>query len=140
MLNTKQNELGRKTEDMIAQFFKSKKYWAFVIPKKREGQPCDIIAIRKDDVWIIDAKHLEENKASFSFSRIEPNQITSMKYMHIFANIEAHIGFIISWDREPNRLFYFDYDNFTDLSQKGLKSIKIEELDDMEDLIECEQL
>lgn len=139
-MSKKQNELGKLTEkDIIAQYFKSKKYWAFVIPKTINGQPFDIIAIRHNDIWLVDAKHLEEKKASFSFDRIEANQITSMMYAEKYANVDGHLGFIIYWEREPNKLFYLNYDNYIDLSQKGLKSVKIQELEDMEDLL-CEQL
>jgi hypothetical protein len=61
-----------------------------------------------------------------------------MNYAKKYSEIVGHLGFIIYWEREPNKLFYLDYDIFTDLSEKGLKSIKINELKDMEDLI-CTQ-
>ena len=125
-MNSKQNELGKLTEkEIVAKFFKNHKYWAFVIPKSVNGQPFDLIALRHKDIWLIDAKHLESDKASFAFSRIEPNQITSMMYATKYANVDGHLGFIIYWEREPNKLFYFNYDDFIELSQKGLKSIKI---------------
>lgn len=137
-MSIKQTKLGKSTETIIAQYFKSKRYWAFIIPKSINGQPFDVIALRHSDIWLVDVKHLEEDKASFSFSRIEPNQITSMNYAKKYSEIVGHLGFIIYWEREPNRLFYLSYDIFTDLSEKGLKSIKINELEDMEDLI-CTQ-
>lgn len=134
-MSSKQNEVGKKTEYIIAQYFKEHKYWAFVIPKSINGQPFDVIALGHNDIWLVDAKHLESSKASFSFDRIEANQITSMRYAKLYAEIDGHLGFIIKWEREPNRLFYLDYNIFTEFSEKGLKSVKIEELEDMEDLI-----
>lgn len=134
-MSNKQNKVGKATENIIAQYFKSKRYWAFIVPKSINGQPFDVIALNKEKKWLVDAKHLEESEASFPFNRIEPNQITSMSYARIYAGIDKYLGFIIKWDREPNRLFYLDYDIFIELKEKGLKSIKISELKDMEDVI-----
>lgn len=135
MLNI-QNRLGKETEkEIAAQFFKKHKYWALIIPKTINGQPFDIIACRENDLWFIDAKHLDEKKASLPFDRIEANQETSMTYAKCYAKIVARFGFIVYWEREPNRLFYFSFDNYIEMKQKGLKSVKIKELDDMEDLI-----
>lgn len=138
-MGIKQNELGKSTEkEIAAQFFKDHKYWALIIPKTINGQPFDIIACRKTDMWFVDAKHLEEKKASLPFDRIESNQETSMTYAKKYAEIVARFGFVICWDREPNKLFYFKYDNYIEMKRKGLKSVKIQELEDMEDLI-CKQ-
>lgn len=138
-MSIKQNQIGKTTEkEIVAQYFKTKRYWAFVIPKTINGQPFDLIALRQKDIWLVDAKHLESEKVSFAFSRIEPNQITSMMYAKKYANVIGHLGFIIYWEREPNSLFYLDYDNFIELSQKGAKSVKISDLEIVEDII-CKQ-
>lgn len=134
-MSLKQNKIGKQTEIDVAQYFKEHKYWAFVIPKTINGQPFDLIAISKKDIWLVDIKHLEKEKASFSFDRVEANQITSMNYAKNYAKIEGNLGFIILWDREPNKLFFLNYDIFIELKEKGLKSIKINELKDMEDVI-----
>lgn len=134
-MSLKQNKIGKQTEIDVAQYFKEHKYWAFVIPKTINGQPFDLIAISKKDIWLVDIKHLEKEKASFSFDRAEANQITSMNYAKNYAKIEGNLGFIILWDRKPNKLFFLDYDIFIEFKEKGLKSIKINELKDMEDVI-----
>ena len=75
------------------------------------------------------AKHLEEEKASFSFERIEPNQKTSMSYAQNFAHI-TNMGFVIYWERTPEKLYFLPYDRVLRSEQEGKKSVKIEDLDE----------
>jgi hypothetical protein len=134
----KQNDAGTKAEVAVRDFFAERRYWSFLIPKSRDGQPFDLIA-RKDsknykDIWFIDAKHLEENKVSFAFSRIEPNQISSMEYAKYFCGIDDQMGFVVMWERDEN-LYYFSFDDFLRISEEGRKSIKIEEMQNFSELI-----
>lgn len=131
---SKQNIVGNATENEIAKLFKEHKYLAFIIPKKIGGQPFDIIGCNKNNVWLIDAKHLESNKASFPFERIEPNQRTSMKYAEIVTGIETK-GFVIKWERDVSRHFFLSYDKLIELEKNGAKSIPIKELEVFEDLL-----
>lgn len=129
-----QNVLGRNTEQNVAEFFKKYYYWAFIIPKKIGGQPFDIIARKENSVWFIDAKHLEKDKASFPFDRIEPNQITSMNYAYKFANIKEKMGFIIEWERTQS-FYFFDFLSLKGMIKEGAKSIKIEKLVKLEEIL-----
>lgn len=139
---SKQNEVGRKSEDFIHDFFRERKYWTFIIPKSVKGQPFDIIARKGDtnNIWFIDAKHLETDKVSFSFSRIEPNQITSMKYAENICGISKQMGFVIHWER-TQCLYYMDWQKFKLWFSQGKKSVKITELELLNDerLKLCEQ-
>ena len=141
IINT-QNIVGKKTEDFIHDFFKQHKFWVFIIPKSVKGQPFDIIARKGDtnNIWFIDAKHLESDKASFSFSRIEPNQITSMRYAEYFCGITKQMGFVIYWER-TNSLYYMDWQKFKQFDSDGKKSIKITELEKFDErkISLCEQ-
>ena len=127
--NCKQLNVGNEAEDYIAKFFKSKGYWAYITPKKFNGQPIDIIAIKGQDAWLVDAKHLRKEDKSFPFSRIEPNQRNSMEYAKKFANI-TNVGFCICWDICPEKVFFLSYDKLIEIEEKGRKSAKIEELED----------
>lgn len=131
----KQKKLGNATEKNITDIFKKNKYWSLIIPPSPAGQPFDIIARKNNFTWFVDAKHLEESKASFSFDRIEPNQITSMNYAYLISNIKDRMGFIIEWERDLSRHFYLSWDKYLQMSQKGSKSIPIEELEVLEELI-----
>ena len=134
-MGAKENILGKKAEKQVADWFKSKRYWAFLIPKSINGQPFDLIARKKDDIWFVDVKHLEDNKASFPFERIEPNQITSMKYAQKVAQIYKNLGFIIVWERDTERLFFIEWSEIDELMKNGVKSKKISELKELEKLI-----
>lgn len=129
MANSVQNIVGNSTELYIANFLRENGYWAYVVPKKVGGQPCDVIACRCDDFWLIDAKHLEKEKASFTFDRIEPNQKTAMRYAQEFANI-SRVGFVIYWER-TERLYYLPFKSVLE----NEKSVKIEDLTEFIEVI-----
>ena len=137
MINSIQNYVGKTTEIIIADFLREKGYWAYILPKKVGGQPFDIVACRCNYVWMVDAKHLEKEKASFSFDRIEPNQKTAMMYARTFANI-SNIGFVIYWERNTTQLYFLSYDRWQEMSKEGQKSVKIEDLENFGELIENE--
>lgn len=134
-MGKKQNDLGRRTEDNVANFFNSFGYVVITLNRGINGQPFDIIARRENDIWFVDAKHLSADKVSFSFDRIEPNQITSMNYANVVANIHDNMGFIIEWDRTPGKFYYFPYGWFKKMKSEGAKSVKIEKLLDLERMI-----
>lgn len=129
-----QNTVGNSTEKLISNSFMECRYWAYILPKKVGGQPFDIIACKGNNTWFIDAKHLEANKASFAFDRIEPNQKTSMMYAHAYANIQ-NLGFAIVWDRTPDKIYFFPYLDYLEMEKNGEKSVKIDSLQDLKDLI-----
>lgn len=121
-----QGDCGKQTEQELALFLRGLKYWAYIVPKKVGGQPFDVIACKKNKVWLLDAKHLEATEASFPLDRIEPNQWTSMEFAHELANIE-NMGFAIFWERKHD--FYFlHYNDAVCLRKNGIKSVKIDEL------------
>lgn len=125
-MNSTQLILGNGSEEYVAQWLKSKKYWAYILPKKVGGQPFDIIACKENIVWMVDVKHIED-KASFPFSRIEPNQRTSMRYARELANI-TNLGFVIKTNRDNLSLYFLSFDNLLELEKNGAKSVKIEAL------------
>lgn len=134
-MKTTQNIVGDSTENNIANFLRENGYWAYVLPKKVGGQPFDIIACRYDDIWFVDAKHLEKEKASFTFDRIEPNQKTSMSYAQQFAHI-TNLGFVIQWERTPEKLYFLPFSRVAQMLADGEKSIKIENLNEFKDMLE----
>lgn len=136
-MGKKQNETGHKAELIVYEFFHEKKYWTFLIPKSIGGQPFDIIA-RKDnndliDIWFIDAKHLEADKVSFPFDRIEPNQETSMGYSNVICGINKNMGFAIVWDR-TQEIYFFSYREYLEMKNNNQKSVKIENLEVLKNL------
>ena len=132
-----QIKLGNATEKLVSKTLRSFGYWNYVLPKKAEGQPCDIVAMKGIDVknkveiiaWMIDAKHVE-NKASFTFDRIEPNQISSLSYARDFAKIQGYrgyTGFAIFFDRDK-QLYWLSFDQYQKMAENGEKSVNMQEL------------
>lgn len=138
-MGIKQNIVGRKAEKDVEELFNKHGYWALNIPKSISGQPFDFVACKGVifepyvDAWFIDVKHIED-KISFDFNRIEPNQRTAMKFARNFSKLRK-LGFVILTEREPSRFFYLTYDKLLELEEKGFKSVKISELEDFEELI-----
>ena len=132
-----QIKLGNATEKLVSKTLRSFGYWNYILPKKVEGQPCDIVAMKGIDIknkveiiaWMIDAKHVE-NKVSFTFDRIEPNQISSLSYARDFAKIQGYrgyTGFAIFFDRDK-QLYWFPFDQYQEMVKNGEKSVNMQSL------------
>ena len=132
-----QIKLGNATEKLVSKTLRSFGYWNYVLPKKVEGQPCDIVAMKGIDVknkveiiaWMIDAKHVE-NKVSFTFDRVEPNQISSLSYARDFAKIQGYrgyTGFAIFFDRDK-QLYWLSFDQYEKMVKNGEKSVNMQSL------------
>lgn len=131
MINSKQLQVGNDTEKMVKEIFKKYGYWAYNTPKSRDGsQPVDIIAIKENINWLIDAKHVDARDVSFPFSRIEANQLTCMDYAKNFSKIK-NLGFAIYFER-MNICVFMHYDKYLELKSKGKKSVNVSELFDLE--------
>ena len=129
-----QNQIGREYEKILAKYLNKKfGFWVYQIPPKTNGQPCDIIALKKKVSFLMDAKHVEESKVSFTFDRIEPNQITALAYAHNFAQIE-NVGFAIYFERDKT-WYWLPYDTFLYLHNLKEKSVNKGLLVKLEDVI-----
>lgn len=130
-MGLKQNVIGKNTELKVANLFKKHNYWAFIIPKGLNGQPFDIIARHKNVTFFIDVKHLDSD--FFPFERIEPNQLSSMKYANVVAEIQDNMGFIIN----KNESFYFvSYFECVKMMEQGKKGVNIKDLINLELFLE----
>lgn len=129
-----QLKLGNATEKLVAKTLRSLGYWNHILMKKSEGQPCDVVGGKGDEngkitMCLIDAKHVED-KVSFTFNRIEPNQITSLGYARDFAKIQgqnAFVGFAIFFDRDK-QLRWLSFDKYEELAKMGAKSVNMADL------------
>ena len=136
MGTSKQMEEGNKTEKFVAKTLKKFGYWSYIMPKKVGGQPCDIMAAKggnRTTVWLVDAKHVEEGKVSFTFDRVEPNQEMSFTYATNFAKL-GNCGFAIYFDRTKS-LYWFPYADYMKYIQLGCKSVNMNDLQDFEEVL-----
>lgn len=125
-MDSKQLRVGNDTENEIGVLLRKEHFWVYITPKKVGGQPVDIVAIKNDKVWLLDAKHVREEECSFPFDRIEPNQAMSMKYAKEWANIK-NIGFAVKFDRDSN-IYYLEYEKWLEMAKNGVKSINMNSL------------
>lgn len=132
-MNSKQLTVGNESEITIEEFLRQKHYYVYVTPKKVGGQPVDIIALKNDTNWLLDAKHVREEECSFTFNRIEPNQIVSLDYAYNWAGIENR-GFAIIFDRDSS-IRYLSYQKWLEMDKNGLKSVNLNELPLLEDIV-----
>ena len=137
MKNSKQNIEGKATEKFVAKTLKKHGYWATILPKKNDGgQPCDVIGLKNNENWLIDAKHVREQEVSFPFDRIEPNQHASFQYAKGFANIK-NTGFAIFFERDK-QLYWLPYETYLRMAEKGEKSINMKYLTLLEEVLDGE--
>lgn len=132
-MNSKQLNVGNSTEELIAELFKKYRFWSYICPKRIGGQPVDIICLKENINWLIDAKHVRKEEVSFDYSRIEPNQITSLSYAYQWANIE-NSGFAVYFERDMS-IRYLSYKKWLETSKNGKKSINMNELPLLEEII-----
>jgi hypothetical protein len=126
-MRSKQLELGNIAERSMAKFFQGMGYWCHVFSKSQSGsQPVDLIALRGYggvvDLWLCDVKNVEESNASFPFSRIEPNQESTLRYARDFAHLtgdNCHLGFIVVFDRDKEHPRYFDFSDLPKMRQNS---------------------
>lgn len=128
-----QNEIGQEYETKFCKWLQNHRFWAYNIPRKTSGQPCDIVAIRNNIAMLVDVKHVRKEEVSFPFDRIEPNQISSFAYARNFACV-SYTGFAIFFERD-GMWYWFPYDNFVKAYVFGEKSINKELLITVEDFI-----
>lgn len=142
-MEKKQIELGDETELAVSLLFKENGFWCHILSKKLGGQPVDIVAGKgipnstNCKLWLVDAKHLEEDKKSFPFSRIEPNQKTTLFYAKNYCNIQT-LGFVICVGDDLTKFYFLSYEKYKTLEEEGKKSVKIKDLQDFQEVLNNE--
>lgn len=136
-MNSVQLTVGNKTEQNVVNILRKNRYWVYNCPKKLGGQPVDIIALKDNINILVDAKHVEKEKVSFSFDRIEPNQITSLMYARDYAGIK-NLGFAIEFER-TGEIMWFPFKFYEELVKDGFKSIKMSQMALFEEVLKCIQ-
>ena len=132
----KQTDNGKKAERIICTYLRHQGYWVHDTGRTNSGsQPVDIIAMKGNafndlcHVMLLDAKYIRAEDASFPFSRIEPNQMTSLDYASHYAGVsEDCLGFGIVSGRNENDIRFLPLTQLRDLKENDKKSVRWEEL------------
>lgn len=78
---------GNKFEQELCEILSKEGFWCHNFANRAEGQPADVIAVRRDYAVLIDCKDCKGD--SFRLSRIEDNQWTAMQMWEIRTDYDA---------------------------------------------------
>ena len=70
-------KLGNDFEQQLCEILFENGFWVHNLAQNQSGQPADIIAVKDNKAFLIDAKVCSDS--TFSLSRIEENQHTAMQ-------------------------------------------------------------
>lgn len=77
-------QAGTNFEREFCEQLAKDKFWAHFMGGSKNGQPADIIAVRNEHAYLIDAKDCQNDR--FVLSRIENNQDMAMRYWEMCGN------------------------------------------------------
>ena len=81
-MNNKQ--AGNEFEREFCEMLSKDGFWSHFMGGSKNGQPADIIAVRNEKAYLIDAKDCKNDR--FVLSRIENNQDMAMRYWEMCGN------------------------------------------------------
>ena len=84
-MNNKQ--AGNEFEREFCEILAIDGFWSHFMGGSKNGQPADIIAVRNERAYLIDAKDCQNDR--FVLSRIEANQDTAMRYWELCGNTQG---------------------------------------------------
>ena len=115
--NMSNKATGTQFERELAQALAEHGFWVHRFQDNQNGQPCDIIAARSGNTYLIDCKDCQED--FFRLSRMEENQINAMKFFELTGNGSGKfaIRFV------PEEIYLVSYWRLAALKNKGYKRI-----------------
>lgn len=92
-------------------------FWVHRFQDNQNGQPCDVIAARNGNAYLIDCKDCQAG--FFRLSRMEENQLNAMKLFELTGNGSGKfaIRFV------PEEIYLVSYWQLAALKNKGYKKI-----------------
>lgn len=114
--------MGTVFEREFAEFMSDRGFWVHILQDNRNGQPFDVIAARNGCTYVFDCKVCEGDK--FLLSRMEPNQISSMKLWEECGNEQGM--FVIAY-RKASQFCAIPFHRLMKLKEEGVKSLAIEQ-------------
>ena len=76
--------LGTSFEEELAETLHDKGYWVHLLRQSEAGQPADMIAVKNQKAFLIDAKVCSND--TFPLTRVEDNQELAMKAWALAGN------------------------------------------------------
>ena len=118
-MNNKQ--AGNKFEKDFCEQLASDGYWAHFMGGSKNGQPADIIAVKNEVAYLIDAKDCQND--IFRFSRIENNQDMAMRYWEMCGNNQGLFALNTS-----EGIYMLPYGKVQALQCMGVKQLNIKDI------------
>jgi Holliday junction resolvase len=115
-MNNKQ--AGNKFEREFCEQLARDNFWAHFMGGSKNGQPADIIAVRNERAYLIDAKDCQNDR--FAFSRIEDNQHMAMRKWELCGNNQGLFAL-----KTSKGVYMLRYGMVQALEIAGVKSLDI---------------
>lgn len=75
---------GTRFEREFAEILAEHWFWVHIFQDNKNGQPCDVIAVKNGEAYLFDCKDCQSDV--FPFSRIEENQLNAMILFSMMGN------------------------------------------------------
>ena len=115
-MNNKQ--AGNEFEREFCEILADDGFWAHFMGGSKNGQPADIIAVRNERAYLIDAKDCENDR--FVLSRIEANQDTAMRYWELCGNNQGLFAL-----KTSKGVYMLPFGTIPVIEMTGLKSLNM---------------
>lgn len=108
---------GTRFEQEFAEHLASHWFWVHLFQDNKNGQPCDVIACRDGNAYLIDCKDCQTK--FFVLSRMEENQLNAMQLFQMTGN-----GIGLFAIRFPNgEIYLVPYNRLKELKAAGFGRI-----------------
>lgn len=114
-------KLGNDFEQELCEILYDAGYWVHLLNQNKNGQPADIIAVKNNRAFLIDAKVCTYE--IFPFKRIEDNQQLAMDMWIECGNITPYFAL-----KARNEVYMVSHDIIKDLQKKGKKQLNFEDM------------
>ena len=119
-MNNKQ--AGTDFEREFCEILAGDGFWSHFMGGSKNGQPADIIAVRNEKAYLIDAKDCQNDR--FVLSRIEANQDTAMRYWEMCGNNQGLFAL-----NTINGVYMLTYGKVQVLEMADVKSLNMKSIE-----------
>ena len=87
-------KLGNDFERQFAELLSQSGFWVHLLAQNQDGQPADIIAVKRKKAYLIDCKVCSTDKG-FDLSRVEENQESAMTLWNDCENGNGYFALLL---------------------------------------------
>lgn len=124
-MKTDNRSLGNSFEDDFSRLLFDRGFWVKKLPQTQQGQPADVLAVKKHKAYLIDCKVCSGD--GFPLDRIEPNQTTAMELWHDCGNGDGWFALLYG-DGEITMISFTTLKAHRDDPERKSKTLSFEEI------------